>query len=494
MGRSSLRTWLFLVSVLFAGLVIGGVALTTYVVVSDGMSEVAHDATLRIARDALEIARDEATIAKLEAAGEGLTGIQRELEAERQFLRSVPQMFRGAGLSEGDFAFYDEDDEPYWFSDERALLSDVEEFHRSALERRQSVEHSVDVGGVLAGLYGPARLGVYVVHVPIDLPNDKIGVLDVVYFPEQEEAVIDAIRFPMAALAASAVFIMVIMMQTSMGWVLKLVDDLRQAADAIDAGQLDVELPVQGEHEIGALAKSINNLIGRLRRRSEAQTRFIADASHELATPVAGIRGYANILRAWGKEDPEVRDEAINAIDRESRRMARLASDLLSLVRNERTPEYRSVRFDINVRCREILAGAATRYIEKGLEYEGPEEGQLMLNGDPDRLEDVISILVDNACKYTPAGGSVMLRTRRKRDSIIVEVSDTGVGIPARDLPNIFERFYRSDKSRSKATGGFGLGLSIAKSIIDAAGGEVEVASTEGVGTTFTLKLPRGRV
>ena len=290
----------------------------------------------------------------------------------------------------------------------------------------------------------------------------------------------------MATLAASAIFIMVIMMQTSMGWVLKLVDDLRQAADAIDAGQLDVELPVQGEHEIGALAKSINSLIGRLRRRSEAQTRFIADASHELATPVAGIRGYANILRAWGKEDPEVRDEAINAIDRESRRMARLAGDLLSLVRNERTPEYRSIRFDINARCREILAGAATRYMEKGLEYEGPEEGQLMLIGDPDRLEDAISILVDNACKYTPAGGRV--------DSIIIEVSDSGMGIPARDLPNIFERFYRSDTSRSKATGGFGLGLSIAKSIIDAAGGEVEVASTEGMGTTFTLKLPRGRI
>jgi signal transduction histidine kinase len=388
MHRSSLRTWLFLVSVLFAGLVVGGVALTTYVVVSDGMSVVAHDATLRIARDASEIAKNSATVAKLEAVDRGLQGAEREAEAERQLLRTVPQMFSGAGLSEGDFAFYSENLEPYWFSNERALLPGLDEYRMEALEHRQPVESTVDTGGILAGLFGPARLGVFIVHVPIELPNNKSGVLDITYFPEQEEAVIDAIRLPMATLALSAMFIMVVMMQTSMGWVLKLVDDLREAADAIDAGQLDVELPVQGEHEIGALARSINDLIGRLRRRSEAQTRFIADASHELATPVAGIRGYANILRAWGKEDPEVRDEAINAIDRESHRMARLA----------------------------------------------------------------------------------------------------------RDLPHIFERFYRSDKSRSKETGGFGLGLSIAKSIIDAAGGEVEVQSIEGSGTTFTLRLPRGRV
>jgi len=114
--------------------------------------------------------------------------------------------------------------------------------------------------------------------------------------------------------------------------------------------------------------------------------------------------------------------------------------------------------------------------------------------GDPDRVEDAISILVDNAAKYTSDGGRVILRTRRKRESIVIEVEDTGAGIPAEDLESIFDRFYRSDASRSKETGGFGLGLPIAKTIVDGAGGTIEVESEVGSGTRFTLRLPRGRV
>ncbi len=493
MHRSSLRSWLLLVAVLFAALVVGGVALTTYVVVSDGMTVVAHDSTVRIAQGAADIVKVTRTEAQLKAASEIDDPQLRDAEADREFLRAIPDMFRAGGLSDGEFAFYDENFEPVWFSSERALLDDAEPQRRRAVDSSQIAESTLDRGGVLQGLIGPAHLGVLVVHVPVDMPGGARGVLDVSYFPEREEAVIDNIRMPMLMLAFSAMFIMVLMMQTSMGWVLKLVDDLRRAADSIDAGDLAVRLPEEGEHEIGDLARSLNRLIDRLRRRAEAQTRFVADASHELATPVAGIRGYTNILRAWGGDDPEVREEAISAIDRESRRMARLCSDLLALVRDERAIEYRNLRFDLNARCREILAAAATRYIQKGLEFTGPEEGQLIMMGDPDRIEDAVSILVDNAAKYTPEG-TVSLSTRRKRDMVIIEVKDSGAGIPAEDLPNIFDRFYRSDASRSKETGGFGLGLPIAKSIMEAAGGEIEVESSLGEGTTFTIRLPRGRV
>ena len=254
-----------------------------------------------------------------------------------------------------------------------------------------------------------------------------------------------------------------------------------------------MRLPAEGDHEIGELGRSLNALLDRLQRRAEGQARFVADASHELATPVAGIRGYTNILRAWGRDDPEVRDEAITAIDRESRRMARLCSDLLALVRDEREMVFNEERFDVNVRCREVLAAAATRYIDKGLEFQGPGEGQLVIFSDPDRIEDVVSILVDNAAKYTLDGGTVSVSTRRKRDNVMIAVSDTGIGIPEEDLPSIFERFYRSDASRSKATGGFGLGLPIAKSIVDAAGGSISIESVHGEGSTFTVTLPRTR-
>lgn len=494
MHRSSLRTWLLLVAVLFASLVVGGVALTTYVVVSDGMAVVVHDSTVRIAQGASDIMKGTATDAQLAAASEGIEDpFERAAEANRIFMRDIPVMFRASGLSEGEFAFYDQDLRPIWYTNERALFPQAEENRSRALSQHQTVESTLNRSGSLSGLVRSARLDVYVVHLPVDIPGGGRGLLDVTYYPGREETVIDNIRMPMFTLAMSALFIMVVMMQTSMNWVLKLVDDLRRAADSIDTGNLNVHLPEEGEHEIGDLARSLNALIDRLRRRSEAQTRFVADASHELATPVAGIRGYTNILRAWGGDDPDVREEAISAIDRESRRMARLCSDLLALVRDERGLEFRNVRFDLNVRCREVLAAAATRYIDKGLEFIGPGEGQLIMVGDPDRVEDAVSILVDNAAKYTNEG-TVSLSTRRRRDAVVIEVVDSGIGIPAGDLPNIFDRFYRSDESRSKQTGGFGLGLPIAKTIVDGAGGTLEVASEINKGTTFTIRLPRGRV
>jgi signal transduction histidine kinase len=337
-------------------------------------------------------------------------------------------------------------------------------------------------------------LGVTVVHAPVELPGGRTGVLDVTYLPDNEENVIDAIRLPMAILAVSAMLIMVVLMQTSMAWVLNLVDDLRKAADSIDAGRLDERLPDEAENEIGELARSINRLIGRLQRRADAQSRFVADASHELATPVAGIRGYTSILRAWGGEDRKVREEAIDAIDRESRRMARLSSDLLNLLHADQGLRFKSERLDLNVLVRERLATTASRYLDKDIEFVGPDEESLVMTGDPDRIEDVLSILLDNAGKYTPEHGQVVVTTIRRRDTVEITVGDTGPGIPESDVHRVFDRFYRSDKARAEGEAGFGLGLAIAQSIVDGMGGEISVQSIVGQGTVFTVVLPRGRV
>jgi signal transduction histidine kinase len=332
------------------------------------------------------------------------------------------------------------------------------------------------------------------VHVPVTLPGGAVGVLDVTYLPANEENVIDAIRLPMVILAVSAMLIMVVLMQTSMAWVLNLVDDLRKAADSIDAGRLDERLPDESENEIGELARSLNRLIERLQRSSEAQTRFVADASHELATPVAGIRGYTSILRAWGGEDETVREEAIDAIDRESRRMARLSSDLLNLLHADQGLRLKTERFDLNVLVRDRLAATASRYLDKDVEFIGPDEESLVMAGDVDRTEDVLSILLDNAGKYTPEHGSVTVSTGRWRDTVTILVSDTGEGISAKDLEHVFDRFFRSDKARAEGESGFGLGLAIAKSIVDQMGGIIEVRSIPNEGTTFSVSLPRGRV
>jgi len=490
----SLRGWLLVVSVLFAVLVVGGVALTTYVIVSDGMQVVVSDTAQRATVSVLSVVGEAVTDARQAAAALSSDDEERARIGRAQLVRLLPPTFEHSRLTGAEFAVYGGDLELLWSTGPEAVHPAQGAARASALETGEPTRSLLRAGGLISGLITDARLGTSVVHTPIEMPGGEQGVLDVTYIPDNEETVIDAIRLPMTILALSAMLIMVVLMQTSMVWVLNLVDDLRKAADSIDAGRLEDRLPESGENEIGDLARSLNHLIERLQRRAEAQSRFVADASHELATPVAGIRGYTNILRAWGAKDPIVLDEAIDAIDRESGRMARLTSDLLNLLHADQGLRLKTERFDVNGIARERLAATASRYLDKDIEFEGPEDESLFMLGDPDRLEDVMSILLDNAGKYTPPAGTVAVRTYRRRDEITIEVSDTGKGIPAADLPRLFDRFFRSESARAQGEAGFGLGLAIAKSIVESMGGTISVESEVGEGTVFTIVVPRGRM
>lgn len=493
MRSGSLRWLLFTVSVLFAVLVVGGIALTTYVIVSDSMQVAAYQTTLRLSETSVAVVSGAVGASEAAADASRLTGEAREQFAAAELSQRVPSLFGRSGITGAEFALYGPDDDLIWFSAAQGIHPDSRAARTRTAQSGASTRSEYDGGSLIAGLVSDARLGRIVVHAPVRLPGGVAGVLDVTYIPTTEERVIDAIRLPMLVLAISAMLVMVLLMQTSMTWVLNLVNDLRKAADSVDAGRLEARLPEGGQHEIGELARSINRLIERLQRRADAQSRFVADASHELATPVAGIRGYTSILRAWGADDPQVRDEAIDAIDRESKRMTRLTSDLLNLLHADQGLRLKSESFDVNVIARERLAATASRYLERQVEYEGPEDDSLIMVGDAERLEDVMSILLDNAGKYTRPGGVVAVRTRRVRDEVVIEVSDTGKGIPAKDLPRLFDRFYRSDQARAEGEPGFGLGLAIAKSIVENMGGTVTADSELGEGTTFTVTVPRGR-
>jgi two-component system, OmpR family, sensor histidine kinase ArlS len=494
-SRSSLRFWLLIVSVLFAVAVVGGISITTYVIVSDGMQGVAQDTTRRIAASAGTVLNDAANEALVSAGDQGFVGEQRAQFAVQMLRTKLPSLLNRPGLGEAEYALYDSVDNEVWSSSPSAVWVFQDEARREVIASGQLGVSTGRVGSMANGLLRKAQLTVRVLHVPIKMPDGTTAVLDVTYRPTNEERVIDAVRAPMTALAFSAILIMVLLMQTSMAWVLNLVANLRRAADSIEAGQLDARLPENGSNEISSLAQSINRLIERLQRRSKAQARFVADASHELATPVAGIRGYTSILRAWGAEDPKVRDEAVDAIDRESRRMARLTGDLLNLLHADQGLVLKTDKFDVNVLVRDRLAATASRWIDKDMDFVGPEDDEpLIMTGDPDRFEDVVSILLDNAAKYTPAGGKIVASTRRRRDMIELELADTGQGIPEADLPRIFDRFFRSEASRAAGEGGFGLGLAICKSIVDSMGGTIDVSSEAGQGTTFLVRVPRGRV
>jgi signal transduction histidine kinase len=494
MRNRSLRVWLLVISALFAIFVVGGFALTTFVVVTEGMRIVANETVERVASSSGVLVGEAIAEAELQVRDEGLVREEYRAAVQREMLQRIPAMLEGAGLAGAQFVLRADDDAVIWSSGEVSEHADPSGGHLRARREGRTIYTVASPGPPVTGLFTSADLGLTLAHVPLRLPDGGVGILEVAYRPLAEESVIDAIRPPMSAVSILAMFVMVALMQTSMAWVLSLIANLRRAADSIDAGRLDDRLPEEGSNEIAQLAISLNRLIDRLQRRSDAQGRFVADASHELATPVAGIRGYTSILRAWGGSDAAVREEAIDAIDRESARMARLTSDLLNLLHADQGLRLKSERFDLNSLARERLAATASRYLEKDIEFVGPEDESLVMVGDPDRLEDVLSILLDNAGKYTPSGGSVTLQTVRRRDEVTITVGDTGRGIPATDLPRLFDRFFRSEQARAEGESGFGLGLAIAKSIVESMGGSISVVSELGSGTTFTITLNRGRV
>lgn len=227
-----------------------------------------------------------------------------------------------------------------------------------------------------------------------------------------------------------------------------------------------------------------------VRRLEQVRRDFVANASHELRTPVAAIRGYAELLQGDDRLPADVL-EFVDVIERNSVRLSALVNDILSLAHIE-APDYRPQLETIELLP---LASAVVRGLE-GLARKRNVSLKLDLPsvlptvvGEPRGLEQIISNLVDNALKYTPPGGMVTVRARPTAGSVLLEIEDTGVGIPPADIERVFERFYRVDSARSRAVGGTGLGLSIVKHLVQALGGEVSVSSTYGAGSTFTVRL-----
>lgn len=232
--------------------------------------------------------------------------------------------------------------------------------------------------------------------------------------------------------------------------------------------------------------------ITELKRLEEIRKDFVANVSHELRTPISSIKGYAETLLD-GKVDSEATaKEFLNIIYQDTNRLANLIDDLLDLSKIESgkmTMELKALDIaPIVKRCKNVLSNLSK---EKSLSIEVDIPNDLpKVKGDEKRLSQVFLNLLDNAIKYTPEGGSVTVRASRKDDVVRIDISDTGIGIPDKDLPRIFERFYRVDKARSRELGGTGLGLSIVKHIVQAHSGQVWVESTPGHGSIFSFTIP----
>jgi heavy metal sensor kinase len=266
---------------------------------------------------------------------------------------------------------------------------------------------------------------------------------------------------------------------------------LRRSTQEITADHLSRRLPVVNPgDELGRLAQTINEMIGRLERSFAEVRRFTADASHELRTPLTAIRTEAEVAltRATTTADQQ---HLLGSILEECERLTRLTDQLLTLSREDAgvAPFVREP-VDLQALVRGVAEIMRPLADARGLRPNVDCGDGVEVCGDGARLRQVFFNLLDNAIKYTPAGGEIGVRVERRSGEALVTVRDTGIGIPAEHLPRVFDRFYRVDKARSREQGGTGLGLSISRSIVAAHGGRIAVESFVGKGTTFTVILP----
>ncbi len=272
--------------------------------------------------------------------------------------------------------------------------------------------------------------------------------------------------------------------------VVKPITDMAEKAAAVSANNLSDRISVEGaKNELKDLATVINGMLDRIEVSYNSQKQFVSDASHELRTPIAVIQGYVNMLKRWGKEDRDVLDEGIHAIDQEAASMKELVERLLFLARHDKkTLMLEMESFDPLEVMSEVHREA--KMLSSDHKFELSPAQNSRISGDKDMIKQLMRILLDNAIKYTPAGGSITLGVRRDRVNCILTVTDTGAGISPDELTKVFDRFYRCDDARRSQTSGHGLGLSIARIIVAAHGGKLKVRSKVGVGTTFSVLLP----
>ena len=270
----------------------------------------------------------------------------------------------------------------------------------------------------------------------------------------------------------------------------KPIDEIARTAQSIvGAEDLSRRVPVPAvQDELQRLTVTINDLLGRLEGLFGAQRRFVADVSHELRTPLAAMQGNLEVIQRGAARDPALLEESLVDMRYEVARLIRMVNDLLLLAQSEAGFQLRQEPVELDTLLLEVHR--ELRHLANGVQLRLGHEDQAVIRGDRDRIKQALLNLGINALQHTSPGGTVTLSLARRGSYAALTVADSGGGIDAEDLPHIFDRFYRADRARSRNHGGAGLGLAIVKWVAEAHNGQVQVTSTPGAGSCFTLLLP----
>ncbi|SHM49186.1 ATP-binding protein [Gracilibacillus kekensis] len=271
-----------------------------------------------------------------------------------------------------------------------------------------------------------------------------------------------------------------------------LIEMEKVAKQIAEKKNFSLRVDYKANDEIGSLAHAINHLSETLERYQTNRNEFFSNITHELKTPLTYVKGYANAVLHEMYQSKEERDEFLEIIENETDHISNLMDDLMDLSKIEEGKiDLNKEDVNINKLTEEMLRRSQFRAAEKGLkmELEVPDN-TVYLFADKSRLDQVLTNLVENAVRYTEKGG-IVLQIKEERDDVLIQVKDTGIGIKQEDIPYLFERFYRVDKSRSRANGGTGLGLSIVKNLVEMHEGDIHVTSEVNKGTTISLRFPK---
>jgi two-component system, OmpR family, sensor histidine kinase BaeS len=270
-------------------------------------------------------------------------------------------------------------------------------------------------------------------------------------------------------------------------WLSRPLRQMAQAAELIAGGNYTTRVSGSGPNELASLADSFNRMAQSLAEQEQQRSDFIANAAHELRTPLTNLQGYLEALRDGVIEPTQ---DQFRSLHEEAQRLVRLSRSLEALAITQRAEgAARSENVDVAQAIRSAYEVARPAFEAKAIEVDMSLPDRLLARAEPDGLAQVLANLLQNASRYTPRGGSAAIDASGQRSRVVVTVSNTGDGIPEADLPHVFERFYRVEKSRDVARGGAGIGLAIVKQLVEASGGRVG-ADSDGRLTRFWFSLP----